>query len=203
MKIIIRFCILIAISFLLASCGKVAVSTEQSQNGSSSLEVERQVAAVVRDQVSGNYGVYDMKGELLDKLNNNPIDVNYEVEFKELNQSEIFSTSAQVELESKYTKLWDTELNAIYNKLLSKLNPKEKEVLIQSQKGWLQHHMKESEFVNQVFNLRELGPVFGSQGRVQMQQAINGRIRERTLELMEYYSLLGNDVQFVFIGTKK
>jgi len=203
MKIIIRFCILIAISFLLASCGKVAVSTEQSQNGSSSLEVERQVAAVVRDQVSGNYGVYDMKGELLDKLNNNPIDVNYEVEFKELNQSEIFSTSAQVELESKYTKLWDTELNAIYNKLLSKLNPKEKEVLIQSQKGWLQHHMKESEFVNQVFNLRESGPVFGSQGRVQMQQAINGRIRERTLELMEYYSLLGNDVQFVFIGTKK
>ncbi|SHI13437.1 Protein of unknown function [Desulfosporosinus lacus DSM 15449] len=203
MKIIIRFCILIAISFLLASCGKVAVSTEQSQNGSSSLEVEQQVAAVVRDQVSGNYGVYDMKGELLDKLNNNPIDVNYEVEFKELNQSEIFSTSAQVELESKYTKLWDTELNAIYNKLLSKLNPKEKELLIQSQKGWLQHHMKESEFVNQVFNLRELGPVFGSQGRVQMHQAINGRIRERTLELMEYYSLLGNDVQFVFIGTKK
>lgn len=203
MKIIIRFCILIAISFLLASCGKVAVSTEQSQNGSSSLEVEQQVAAVVRDQVSGNYGVYDMKGELLDKLNNNPIDVNYEVEFKELNQSEIFSTSAQVELESKYTKLWDTELNAIYNKLLSKLNPKEKELLIQSQKGWLQHHMKESEFVNQVFNLRELGPVFGSQGRAQMHQAINGRIRERTLELMEYYSLLGNDVQFVFIGTKK
>lgn len=203
MNIIIRFCILIAVSFLLASCGKVAVSTEQSQNGSPSLEVEQQVAADVRDQVSGNYGVYDMKGELLDKLNNNPIDVNYEVEFKELNQSEIFSTSAQVELESKYTKLWDTELNAIYNKLLSKLNPKEKELLIQSQKGWLQHHMKESEFVNQVFNLRESGPVFGSQGRVQMQQAINGRIRERTLELMEYYSLLGNDVQFVFIGTKK
>jgi len=31
-----------------------------------------------------------------------------------------------------------------------------------------------------------------------MQQAIKGRIRERTLELMEYYSLLGNDVEFVF-----
>ncbi|MCB8814413.1 lysozyme inhibitor LprI family protein [Desulfosporosinus shakirovi] len=203
MKIIIRFCILIAVSFLLASCGKVAVSTEQSQNGSPLLEVEQQVAADERDQVSGNYGVYDMKGELVDKLNKNPIDVNYEVELKELNQSEIFSTLAQVELESKYTKLWDTELNAIYNKLLSKLNSIEKELLIQSQKGWLQHHMKESEFVNQVFNLRESGPVFGSQGRVQMQQAINGRIRERTLELMEYYSLLGNDVQFVFIGTKK
>ena len=94
-------------------------------------------------------------------------------------------------------------MNAIYNKLLSKLNPKEKEALLESQKGWLQYHMKESEFVNQVFNLRDSGPVFGSQGRVQMQQAIKGRIRERTLVLMEYYSLLGNDVQFVFISTKK
>jgi uncharacterized protein YecT (DUF1311 family) len=94
-------------------------------------------------------------------------------------------------------------LNAIYNKLLPKLNPKEKEALLESQKGWLQYHLKESEFVNQVFNLRDSGPVFGSQGRVQMQQAIKGRTRDRTLELMEYYSLLGNDVQFVFISTKK
>jgi len=35
------------------------------------------------------------------------------------------------------------------------------------------------------------------------EQAIKGRIRERTLELMEYYSFLGNDVQFVFISTNE
>ena len=205
MKRIIKFCILIAVSFLLVSCGKAAVGTDQPQSGSPSPEVDQQVATGERVQVSGtgSYGVYDMTGELVNKLNNNSIDLDYEVKFKELNQSKNFSTLAQVELESKYTKLWDTELNAIYNKLLSKLNPKEKEALLESQKGWLQYHLKESEFVNQVFNLRDSGPVFGSQGRVQMQQAIKGRIRERTLELMEYYSLLGNDVQFVFISTKK
>lgn len=153
MQRIIRFCILIAVSFLLVSCGKVAVGTAQPQNGSPSPEADQQVVNGERVQVSGsgNYGVYDMTGKLVDKLNNNPIDLDYEVEFKELNQSKNFSTFAEVELESKYIKLWDTELNAIYNKLLSKLNPKEKEVLIESQKGWLQYHMKESEFVNQVF----------------------------------------------------
>lgn len=200
MKRLIKFCLLIAVSCLLVSCGKVATGTAQPQNGSPSPEATQQVSTGKQAQVSGsgNYGVYDMTGELVDKLNNNPIDRNYEVEFKELNQSKNFSTLTELELESKYTKLWDTELNAIYNKLLSKLNIKEKEALIDSQKGWLQYHTKESEFVNQVFNLRESGAVLGSQGTVQMQQAIKGRIRERTLELMEYYSLLGNDVEFVF-----
>jgi uncharacterized protein YecT (DUF1311 family) len=206
MKNIFKFCILISLSLLLVSCGKAEVGINQPQNGSSPLpESTQQATADERVQVSrsSNYGVYDMTGELVDKLNNNPIDRDYEVEFKELNQSKNFSTFAQVELESKYAKLWDIELNAIYSKLLSKLNSKEKELLIESQKGWLQFHMKESEFVNQVFNLRDSGPVFGSQGRVQIQQAIKGRIRERTLELMEYYSLLGNEVRFVFAGTKK
>ncbi|HZK85054.1 MAG TPA: lysozyme inhibitor LprI family protein [Desulfosporosinus sp.] len=205
MKKISKFYILIAVSFLLVSCGKAAVSTDQPQSGSPSAEVDQQVTTGERVQVSsnGSYGVYDMTGELVDKLNNNPIDLDYEVKFKKLNQSKNFSTLAQTELESKYTKLWDTELNGIYNKLLSKLNPEEKKALLGSQKGWLQYHLKESEFVNQVFNLRDSGSVFGSQGRVQMQQAIKGRIRERTLELMEYYSLLGNDVQFVFISTNE
>jgi len=106
-------------------------------------------------------------------------------------------------LESKYTKIWDVELNAIYNKLLAKLTPKEKEGLIETQQGWLQYHMKESEFVNQVFNLRESGPVLGSQGTIQKQQAIKERIRERTLELMEYCSLLGDNVEFVYGDFKK
>ena len=73
---------------------------------------------------------------------------------------------------------------------------------IESQKGWLQYHLKESEFINQVFYLRESGQIFGSQGKVQIQQAIKGRLRERTLELLEYDSLLGNDVEFEYKGIK-
>lgn len=190
---------------MLISCGKEAVSNEQSPNRTTSPGDSQQIATGERFQVSGsgNYGVYDMTGEFVDKVNNNPIDRDYEVELKDLNQSNNFSTSAELELESKYTKIWDTELNALYNKLLAKLNLKEKEVLIESQKGWLQYHIKESEFVNQVFNLRDSGPILGSQGRVQMQQATKVRIRERTLELMEYYSLLGNDVEFKYMSTRK
>lgn len=201
MKKIIKFYLLIAVCFLLVSCGKEAVGTAQSPNGTTSPEASQTVANGDKIQVngSGNYGAYDMTGEFADKVNNNPIDRDYEVEFKELGQSRNFTTLAEVEIESKYVKIWDTELNEIYKKLQAKLNTAEKEILIESQKGWLQYHMKESEFVNQVFYFRESGPVLGSQGRVQMQQAIKERLRERTMELMEYYVLLGNDVDFVYI----
>ena len=78
------------------------------------------------------------------------------------------------------------------------MNDKEKDMLTESQKGWLQHHLKESEFVSQTFYLRDEGPILGSQGRVQTQQAVKGRLRERTLELMEYYFMLGNNVEFMY-----
>jgi len=199
MKRIIKFCLLISVSFLLVSCGKVD-DTAQSQNGTPSSEVSQQIANEERVQVSssGNYGVYDMTGEFVTKVNNNPIDSDYGIELNELNQSKSFSTTTQLELELKFTEIWDKELNSIYNKLLAKLNTKERGALIESQKGWLQFHMKESEFVKQVFYFQESGPVLGSQGTVQMQQAIKGRIRERTLELMEYYSILGNPIEFVY-----
>ncbi|WP_425800858.1 lysozyme inhibitor LprI family protein [Desulfitobacterium sp. Sab5] len=205
MKRIIKLCLLIAAGFLLVSCGKVTVGTAQPQNESPSPEATQQVVKSERVQVSGsgNYGIYDITGEFVKKVTNNPIDSDYEAEFKKLNQSKDFSTSAELVLESKYIKIWDTELNSIYNKLLTELNSKEKETLIESQKGWLQYHLKEHDFVKQVFYLRESGPVLGSQGTVQMQQAIKGRIRERTLELMEYYTVLGNDVEFEYKSIKK
>jgi hypothetical protein len=57
-------------------------------------------------------------------------------------------------------------------------------------------------FKYQVYYLRESGQIFGSQGKVQIQQAIKGRLRVRTLELLEYYSLLGNDIEFEYTGIK-
>ena len=197
MKKIMTCCLLITVSLLLISCGKEVNSTKQTQNGNVSTRTSQQVKSV-NVSSSGNFGVYDMTGEFLDELNNNPIDRDYEVESKKLSESSDLSTSAEINLESKYIKIWDTELNAIYDKLLEKLSSNEKEVLIKSQKGWLQNHTKESEFVNQVFYLRESAPLLGSQGRVQMQQAIKGRLRERTLELMEYYYLLGHNIEFIY-----
>jgi uncharacterized protein YecT (DUF1311 family) len=131
-------------------------------------------------------------------IKNNPLDQDYEKEIQELSNFKDFNTQAWVEIESKYTKLWDAELNSIYKKLLVQLAPEEKASLIESQKGWLQYHLNERKFVNQTFYFRKSGPVFGSQGRVQTISAFKARIRERAIELMEYYNMLGNDIEFEY-----
>lgn len=199
MKRITYLGLVIALCFLLTSCGKEAASANsvdtETGSGRANNQISSQSGQINR---TANYGVYDMSGEFATKVNNNPLDRDYNAELKKLNQSKDFSTLAMVEFEAKYAKIWDAELNAIYKKLLAKLNPQEKEVLIESQKGWLQYHLKESEFVNQVFYLRESGQIFGTQGKVQIQQAIKGRLRTRTLELLEYYSLLGNDIEYEY-----
>jgi uncharacterized protein YecT (DUF1311 family) len=141
---------------------------------------------------------YDMSGEFDNLMKNNPLDKDYEKEIQELSNSKDFNTQAWVEIESKYTKLWDSELNSIYKKLLAQLAPEEKALLIESQKGWLQYHLNEQKFVNQTFYFRKNDPIVGSQGRVQTITAYKERIRERTIELMEYYSMLGNEIIFEY-----
>lgn len=71
--------------------------------------------------------------------------------------------------------------------------------MVESQKGWLQYHTKESEFI--VESWEDLG--LGSQGRVQSAMSIKSRIRERTLQLMEYYFMLGEEVTFLYKGIDK
>jgi len=202
MRRIVNSSIIIIACLMLISCGKEAIDPKQPESGIGTVEPTQQIdnREIVQINSSGNYGIYDMSGQFIKKVNNNLIDSDYNTDFKELNQSKDFSTNAQLELELKYIKIWDTELNTIYNKLQTKLNLKENEELIESQKGWLKYHMKESELVKQVFYLRDSGQILGSQGKIQIQQAIKGRLRERTLELMEYYSMLGNNVEFVYKG---
>jgi uncharacterized protein YecT (DUF1311 family) len=139
--------------------------------------------------IHGNYGVYDMTGEFIEQVHSNPIDRDYQDEMDKLGNSPEFSTQS-----------WDHEMNIIYKKLLTKLNDTEKEILIESQKGWLQYHLKESDFVYQTFFGRKDDPIFGSMGRSQMVIAVSGRLRDRTLQLMEYYWILENEVEFAYTG---
>ncbi|MGD8399768.1 MAG: DUF1311 domain-containing protein [Bacillota bacterium] len=143
---------------------------------------------------------YDMSGQFEKLIQNNPLDRDYEQEIQDANDSPDFTTQKWVEIQSKYTKLWDAELNCIYQKLLAQLTETEKNLLIKSQKGWLQYHLTEQKLVDKTFYYRESGPIFGSQGRVQMVSAACARIRERTIELMEYYNMLGNEVEFEYQG---
>lgn len=145
-------------------------------------------------------GNLDVKGEFYDEMLRNPIDHDYEVEFNEFqNSKEIITTLEWGALESKYTEIWDNELNHIYKKLLSKLDREPREALIESQKEWLQYHLRETKFVEKSFINNGY---LGSQGSVSLGRVIKERIRERTMQLFEYRYLLDGEVEFLYQSKK-
>ncbi|WFB61185.1 lysozyme inhibitor LprI family protein [Paenibacillus sp. BR1-192] len=145
-------------------------------------------------------GNLDLKGEFYDEMLRNPIDNDYEVEFNEFqNSKEIITILEWGALESKYTEIWDNELNHIYIKLLSKLDREPREALIESQKEWLQYHLRETKFVEKSFINNGY---LGSQGSVSLGRVIKERIRERTMQLFEYRYLLDGEVEFLYQSKK-
>ncbi|RPK30436.1 lysozyme inhibitor LprI family protein [Paenibacillus xylanexedens] len=145
-------------------------------------------------------GNLDSKGEFYDEMLRNPIDHDYEVEFNKLqNSKEIITTLVWGALESKYTEIWDKELNQIYKKLRSKLAREPREALIESQKEWLQYHLKETKFVEKTFINNGY---LGSKGSVSLGTVIRERIRERTMQLFEYRYLLDGEVEFLYRSKK-
>jgi len=150
--------------------------------------------------VDSYYGQYQMADEGFSSLvKDNKIDRDYNTESANFQKSPEFSTQGWVELESRYKELWDKELNNTYNKLIKELNEAEQKKLLEAQKVWLQFHTNESAFVLETWE--NLG--LGSQGRVQLVMAEKERIRKRTLQLMEYYNMLGGEVEFLYKGVNK
>ncbi|MFS0870384.1 lysozyme inhibitor LprI family protein [Paenibacillus xylanilyticus] len=145
-------------------------------------------------------GKLDSKGEFYDEMLRNPIDHDYELEFNEFqNSKEIITTLEWGAFESKYTEIWDKELNQIYKTLLSKLDREPREALIESQKEWLQYHLRETKFVEETFIYNGY---LGSKGPVSLTTVIRERIRERTMQLFEYRYLLDGEVEFVYQSEK-
>ncbi|MWV43390.1 DUF1311 domain-containing protein [Paenibacillus sp. HJL G12] len=170
-------------------------------NGTESKEITEGRSDPSNNEVlSMSIGNYDLKGEFYDEMLRNPIDHDYEVEFNEFqNSKEIITTLGWGALESKYTEIWDKELNQIYKKLLSKLDGEPREALIESQKEWLQYHLRETKFVEKTFINNGY---LGSQGSVSLGTVTRERIRERTMQLFEYRYLLDGEVEFVYQSKK-
>lgn len=166
-------------------------------NGTESKEItEGQSDSSNNEVLTMSIGNYESKGEFYDEMLRNPIDHDYEVEFNEFqNSEEIITTLEWGALESKYTEIWDKELNQIYKKLLSKLDREPREALIESQKEWLQYHLKETKFVEETFIYNGY---LGSRGPVSLATDIKERIRERTMQLFEYRYLLDREVEFLY-----
>ena len=170
-------------------------------NGTESKEITEGRSDPSNNEVlSMNIGNYELKGEFYDEMLRNPIDHDYEVEFNEYqNSKEIITTLGWGALESKYTEIWDKELNQIYKMLLSKLDRESREALIESQKEWLQYHLRETKFVEKTFISNGY---LGSQGSVSLGRVIRERIRERTMQLFEYRYLLDREVEFLYQSKK-
>ncbi|HYE10801.1 MAG TPA: lysozyme inhibitor LprI family protein [Patescibacteria group bacterium] len=189
-------------TLILTSCASVP-DKEVSNNSPTEIKQAEQSSSITsmaksEGTIDNSYfGQYQMSDEGFSMyVQDNVIDKNYEAETTQFQQSNEFSTQGWIALESKYIEIWDNELNNIYNKLLEKLNEKEQKELREAQKGWLQYHIKESEFVVESWN--DLG--LGSQGKVQLSMSQKARIRQRTLQLMEYYFMVGGDVEFSYKG---
>lgn len=170
-------------------------------NGTESKEITEGRSDPSNNEVlTMSIGNLDLKGEFYDEMLRNPIDHDYEVEFIEFqNSKEIITTLEWGTLESKYTEIWGDELNHIYKKLLSKLDREPREALIESQKGWLQYHLRETKFVEKSFINNGY---LGSQGSVSLGRVIKERIRERTMQLFEYRYLLDGEVEFLYQSKK-
>lgn len=129
---------------------------------------------------------YDMSGEFDRQILQNPLDKDYQTEYKKAK-----TTLDYAKLEAKYTKLWDKELNNVYQKLLAKVSRPEKKILTEAQMGWLQWHTKENQFVSSMLANQQ-----GTIWPIVQAKAYKNRIRERTLELMEYYYFFTNKIEF-------
>ncbi|MBD7969237.1 lysozyme inhibitor LprI family protein [Paenibacillus gallinarum] len=200
-KIFLLFFVTIMFSSCQNNSQSTTLNSETNSTMNSELEIaEGQSEPSNNEVLSMSIGNYDLKGEFYDEMIRNPIDHDYEVEFNEFqNSKEIITTLRWGALESKYTEIWDKELNQIYKKLLSELDREPREALIESQKEWLQYHLRETKFVEKTFINNGY---LGSRGSVSLGTVIRERIRERTMQLFEYRYLLDGKVEFVYRSEK-
>ncbi|KQY83265.1 hypothetical protein ASD24_13375 [Paenibacillus sp. Root52] len=213
-----KILLLFFITIMLSSCQNIQSTTLNSENKSISNsepspdvvsadnEIESKEITENPSETSNNkvlpmnIGNLDLKGDFYNEMLRNPIDYDYEVEFNEFqNSKEIVTTMEWGALQSKYTEIWDKELNQIYKKLLSTLDGEPREALIEAQKEWLQYHLKETIFVEDTFIYNGY---LGSRGPVSLGTVIKERLRERTIQLFEYRYLLDGEIEFLYQGTK-
>jgi uncharacterized protein YecT (DUF1311 family) len=143
-------------------------------------------------RIAEGYSTYDATNSTRELLETNPLDRDYK---RDMLDPENGTTYGMADVYKKYIKLWDRELNVVYQKLLLKLNDEEKELLVEAQVGWLQYHENEQRFTS-----KALSKNFGTIFILQQGSSYLHRLRERTLQLMAYYRRLGGEVEFEYKG---
>lgn len=169
-------------------------SIEKKSSGDTNNEVVDKINLAKATNGNEYFGQYQLSEDGFSQyVDGNSIDRDYNNEFEEFNESENFSTEGFVELETKYRDVWDAELNNTYEKLINELGDSESKKMQESQTGWLQFHISETEFMRETWEKFGLG----SQGRVSLLTSEKNRIKRRALELMEYRYMLNGKIEFV------
>lgn len=130
----------------------------------------------------------------------NPIEEAYKIELDSLNSDGNFTTQGWIELEVKYLKIWDNQLNSLYKRLLSSLDGKRKSILVDSQRSWLEHYNKKSDFL---LDLISEGDLSGSGSRALYYNKLLNEKRRRVYEFIEYCHILDIDRTLVYKGSSR
>lgn len=90
------------------------------------------------------------------------------------------STAGMIKCSGKAYEMWDKEMNKVYQKLMKKLSPEEKELLKESQKQWLKFRDAEFKFIDNLYlGIATMIPVMKYGQKLDI-------LKQRTLQLKEY-----------------
>lgn len=117
-----------------------------------------------------------------DRVTKHPIDV-----WLERHMSDDYSTVGMRKTTYQAQEMWEAEMNKVYKRLMSKLNPAQQSALREAQRHWLKFREAESRAILQV--------VASQEGTIHQLSATGfgmDMVRDRTLKLMAYESDLEN-----------
>lgn len=151
----------------------------------------------VSNEVTENYyGDYQGNDDFSDIINDNPIDKDYRIEFKEYQENSKSTTLGWSSMAVRYTKKWQEEINAALEYLYNSLSEQDSLNLKQSQKSWQTSIDDDFNFVvNKFIFTGDLG----TRGMSQSSTVELCRTRDRAIQLMEYIFILDRTaVDFVY-----
>ena len=128
--------------------------------------------------------------EFLLLLGNNSLDNDYETQM-----SRWTSNSEWQGLVERFTRLWDTELNSVYKKIMKTLSEDQQKLLKESQRAWLDHYNREIVFFNTVFGSKDS---LGRETYISWLGTMLSKKRDRAIVLLEYYYMLSGTFELEY-----
>ena len=128
--------------------------------------------------------------EFLLLLGNNSLDNDYETQM-----SRWTNNSEWQGLVERFTRLWDTELNSVYKKIMKTLSEDQQKLLQESQRAWLDHYNREIVFFNTVFGSKDF---LGRETYISWLGTMLSKKRDRAIVLLEYYYMLSGTFELEY-----